>query len=142
VGRGTLQFGDRRRSDALKRPAEALDAGVVSCGFIALEWRMSGAGDGLRSAVGDFGGTRGGSSGSSAMLPVSTLSKGLGVAPGLRMGESGLPVPLLSDERGPLFECEEAAEGPVTQTIMASPKGPVLQFEPGALHDRSWPKAS
>ena len=77
------------------------------------------------------------------MLAVSTFSRGLGVAPGLRIGDSGLPVPLrISDEGEALFGCDDAAEGPVTQIIMASPKGPVLQFEPGALHDRSWPKAS
>ena len=30
----------------------------------------------------------------------------------------------------------------MTQDIIASPKGPFLQFVPGALLDRSWPKAS
>jgi hypothetical protein len=93
VGRPMLLFGDRRRSIALKgvTPPEPTDAGVVSCDLLALEFRTNGAGEPLRSATGDLGGTWGGISQSSSMLVVSSLSRGLGVAPGLRMGDRGLP---------------------------------------------------
>lgn len=89
-----LPFGDRRRSMALNGvpPPELIDAGVVSCDLLAFELRTKGVGEPLRSVTGDFGGTWGGiSQSSSTMLSVSSLSKGLGVAPGLRMGDSGLP---------------------------------------------------
>lgn len=41
-----------------------------------------------------------------------------------------------------MFSVEASVDGPVTHDINASPKGPVLQFVPGALLDRSWPKVS
>lgn len=146
VGRGMLLFGDRRWwSMALSgvAPPELIDAGVASCGLLTFEVKTSGAGEHLRSASGDFGGTRGGISGSSRMPPVSSLSKGLGVAPGLRIGDSGLPQTLGGSEQGGKLQywvC--TGEGPVTQAIMASPNGPDRQFVPGALQERSWPKAS
>jgi hypothetical protein len=67
-----LPLGDRRRSIALNGvlPPEVIDAGVVSCGRLAFEFRMRGVGDGLRSATGDLGGTCGRSSVSSSMLVV------------------------------------------------------------------------
>lgn len=59
VGRPMPPFGDRRRSIALKgvTPPEPVDAGVASCVLLAFEFRTNGAGEPLRSAAGDFGGT-------------------------------------------------------------------------------------
>lgn len=90
VGRGMTPLGDRRSSDALwgLTPPDDMDAGVMSCVLLDFEWRTRGAGEPLRSRAGDLGGTCGGSS----KLVVSTLSKGFGVAPGLRIGDKGFPV--------------------------------------------------
>jgi hypothetical protein len=59
VGRPMLPFGDRRRSRALSGvpTAEPVEAGVVSCDLLAFEFNTKGAGEPLRSATGDFGGT-------------------------------------------------------------------------------------
>jgi hypothetical protein len=67
-----LPLGERLRSIALKGvlPPEVVDAGVVSCGRLAFEFRMRGAGDVLRSTAGDLGGTCGRRSLSSSMLAV------------------------------------------------------------------------
>jgi hypothetical protein len=140
-----LPLGDLRRSNALDGvpPPEVIVAGVVSWGLLALEVRISGAGEPLRSTEGDLGGTCGGNSRSPLKLAVSTFNKGFGVAPGLRIGDNGLPGTLSRSEELGVVPCwTSTGEGPVTQAIMASPKGPALQFVPGALHDLSWPKAS
>jgi hypothetical protein len=140
-----LSLGDLRRSNALNGvpPPEVVDAGVVSWGLLAFEAKISGAGEPLRSTKGDLGGTCGGSSKSSMKLAVSTFNKGFGVAPGLSIGDNGLPGTLSrSEEKGAVLCWTSPGEGPVTQAIMASPKGPALQFVPGALQDLSWPKTS
>jgi hypothetical protein len=140
-----LPFGDLRRSIALNGvpPPEVIDASVVSCGLLALEFMTSGTGEPLRSTAGDFGGTCGGSSLSTSKLAVSTFNKGFGVAPGLRIGDNGLPGILSnSEKRGALAWWVFTGEGPVTQAIIASPNGPALQFVPGALQDLSCPKVS
>jgi hypothetical protein len=61
VGSGILPLGDLRRSIALNGvvPPEVVDAGVVICDRLAFEFRMSGAGEVLRSTAGDLGGTCG-----------------------------------------------------------------------------------
>lgn len=91
VGRRAPVFGDRLISAALTgvAPPETADPGVTSAVLLDLELSLSGAGEPFRSIAGDFGGTSGGD----AELAVSTLRDGL--APGLKIGESGLP-PLLS----------------------------------------------
>jgi hypothetical protein len=134
VGRG-IALGDRRLSAALRGvfPPEVIEAGVMSCVLLALEFSMRGAGEPLRSAAGDLGGTRGGSSRSSLKLVVLTFKSGLGLAIGLMIGDSGLVTAL---------GVSDAEVGPVTQETIASPNGPTRQFVPGALQDRSWPKAS
>jgi hypothetical protein len=125
---------------------DVIDAGVMSCGLLDFGLRTNGAGEPLRSSDGDFGGTCGGSSRSSATLEVSSFNIGLillfGLAPGLRIGDKGL-LGILSDsgEKRRSFSCC-IGDGPVTQAINASPKGPALQLVPGALHDLSCPKAS
>jgi hypothetical protein len=58
VGRG-MWPGDRRASAALRGvfPPDVVDAGVISWVLLALEVRMRGAGEPLRSTAGDLGGT-------------------------------------------------------------------------------------
>lgn len=76
-------------------------------------------------------------------LAVSTLSVGLGVAPGLSIGDSGFPETLSNSEEDCGMACWVCTgEGPVTHAIIASPNGPFLQFVPGALQDLSWPNTS
>lgn len=145
VGKGMVPFGDRRRSKALRgvAPPDVIDAGVMSCGLLDFELRTKGAGEPFRSTAGDLGGTCGGSSRSCWIFTVSTFSAGFGLAPGLMIGDNGLPGILsISEERGGVLCCVRTGEGPVTQAIIASPNGPDLQLEPGALQDLSCPKAS
>jgi hypothetical protein len=145
VGSGRIVFGERRISTALKGvfPPEVIEAGVKSCVLLAFEFSMRGVGEPLRSTAGDFGGTCGGNSRSPGKLAVSTLSVGFGLAIGLTMGDKGFPEALgVSREVAGVFCSDWVAEGPVTHETIASPKGPALQFVPGALHDLSWPKAS
>jgi hypothetical protein len=151
VGKAPLTFGDRRLSKVPMEtmPPGAVVAGVVSCDRLDFVLSLRGLGEPLRSATGDFGGTSGGESTSSWMTSVSTFNAGLVDTPGLRMGDNGFPKVAGASDR---VNCSEvnilqdsssrAGEGPVTQDIIASPKGPFLQFVPGALLDRSWPKAS
>lgn len=81
-------FGERLASAALRGvdPPDVADAGVVSGVLLDLELSFRGAGDPLRSTEGDLGGTSGGNVG----LTVSTFRDGL--APGLKIGDSGRPV--------------------------------------------------
>lgn len=73
VGSGILPLGDLRRSIALNGvlPPEVVEAGVVICGRLVFELRISGAGEVLRSTAGDLGGTCGRVS--SSILAVWTL---------------------------------------------------------------------
>jgi hypothetical protein len=90
VGSKAPVFGERLTSIALDEialPAVA-DAGVVSGVLLVFELSLRGAGDPLRSIAGDLGGTWGGSTG----LVVFNFSGGF--APGLRIGDNGLPVVL------------------------------------------------
>jgi hypothetical protein len=88
VGKWAPVFGERLISAALRgvAPPDVTDAGVTSAVLLGLEPSLRGAGEPLRSIEGDLGGTSGGD----AELAVSTLRDGF--APGLRMGESGLPL--------------------------------------------------
>lgn len=154
VGSGRPIFGERLESTALEGEVPlgvVIEAGVISCVLLDLEWSLRGLGDGLRSVSGDFGGTSGGSSIPSRMLFVSTFSAGFAFTPGLRMGDSGFPRALgtsnllilgVSAVAGGVVCSVGTGEGPVTQDMRASPNGPVLQLVPGALLDLSWPKAS
>lgn len=67
VGRGPFTFGDRRFSKGFMKlmPPEVAVAGVVSCDRLDFALNLSGLGETLPSAAGDFGGTSGGYSGSS-----------------------------------------------------------------------------
>ena len=152
VGNAALAFGERRASIALSgvTPPELMDPGVISCVLLDLELRISGAGEPLRSVAGDLGGTSGGLSRPSSALVVSTFNAGLGLTLGLRMGDKGFPTGAEASSFviGIFVELRETPssdciyEGPVTQDIRASPKGPALQLVPGALLDLSWPKTS
>ena len=146
VGYGGFTFGDRRKSSALcgVLPPDVTEAGVVNCGRLDLEWRVRGAGEPLRSTLGDLGGTSGGSSTLSRILVVSTFKDGFTL--GLRIGDNGLPIgaagsslPVctMSEEPGDIPRSATMCMGPVTQAIIASPNGPVLQLVPGALLERS-----
>lgn len=88
VGRSAPVFGERLMSAAPTRvaPPDVADPGVVSAVRLDLELSLRGAGEPLRSMAGDLGGTSGGDVG----LAVSTLRDGF--APGLKIGESGLPL--------------------------------------------------
>jgi hypothetical protein len=146
VGNGAFTLGERRKSIALwgVLPPDVIEAGVINCGRLVLELSVRGAGESLLSKAGDFGGTSGGISTPSRMVLVSTFNEGLTL--GLRMGDNGLPIGaeasslkvwLMSDEPGEELCSEAICDGPVTQDIRASPKGPALQLVPGALLDRS-----
>lgn len=138
VGRGKVAFGERL-SSALSGvfPPDVKEAGVMSCVLLAFELRTRGAGEPFRSTAGDFGGTCGGSP-SPGKLAVSTFNSGLGLAIGLRIGDSGFPAIFeVSEEIGAVGGWVRTGEGPVTQDTIASPKGPTFQFVPGALHDLS-----
>ena len=144
VGRGIVVLGDRL-STTLNgvTPLDVIDAGVKSCVLLAFEFSTRGAGEPLRSTAGDLGGTCGGNSISPGKLAVSTFSNGFGLAMGLMIGDNGFPGALsVSEEIGEVVCWDRTGEGPVTQETIASPKGPALQFVPGALHDLSWPKVS
>jgi hypothetical protein len=153
VGNAALELGDRRDSRALRGvvPPDVIEAGVISCVLLVFGLRTRGAGEPLRSRAGDLGGTSGRISTPSVMLVVSTFKAGLAWL-GLRMGERGLPIGAEASSLMRLESSDVAAvaafcsdgiyEGPVTQAMRASPKGPVLQLVPGALLDLSWPKAS
>lgn len=130
VGSINPVFGEGLTSAALSgvTPPDLADAGVVSGVRLDLKLSLRGAGEPLRSMAGDFGGTWGGNDG----FTVSTLSNGF--APGLRIGESGRPEALIvSWEKMEFICCARTGEGPVIQEVIASPKGPALQFVPGAL---------
>lgn len=88
VGRRAPVFGDRLTSAALTRvaPPDTADPGVMSAVLLDLELSLSGEGEPLRSIAGDLGGTSGGA----MELAVFTLRGGF--APGLKIGESGLPL--------------------------------------------------
>jgi hypothetical protein len=151
VGSAPCTLGDRRFSGAPTgvMPQGVAVAGVVSCDRLDFVLSLRGLGEPLRSVAGDLGGTSGRDSTSSWMTSVSSFKVGLDMTPGLRIGDSGFPKvtdgskrPGCSDEERKK-ECSScAAEGPVTQDIKASPKGPAFQFVPGALLDLSWPKTS
>jgi len=144
VGSG-MALGDRRVSAALRGvfPPDVMEAGVMSCVLLAFELSTRGVGEPLRSTVGDFGGTCGGSSSSPPKLVVSTFRSGLGLVIGLIMGDNGFAVAFGVSEKAGVVCCEELpGEGPVTQETIASPNGPARQLVPGALQDLSWPKAS
>lgn len=130
MGRRAPVLGERLTSIALTgvAPPDVADAGVVSGVLLDLELSLRGAGDSFRSTAGDLGGTWGGNT----WLIVSTFRDGF--MPGLRIGDSGRP-PVLADSwaRVGVTCCTSTGDGPVTHEIMASPKGPVLQFVPGAL---------
>jgi hypothetical protein len=132
VDRRVPVFGDRLISAALTgvTPPDTADPGVTSAVLLDLELSLRGAGEPLRSMAGDLGGTSGGA----VELAVSTLRDGF--APGLKIGESGLPL-LLSLRDVGVACCVRTGDGPVMQEIIASPKGPDLQAVPGALLDRS-----
>jgi hypothetical protein len=139
VGRAMV-CGDRRASTALSGvfPPDVKEAGVMSCVLLALELSIKGAGEPLRSVVGDLGGTRGGSSKSMDKLAVSTFNSGFGLDSGLRMGESDRPdVFGVSDDMKKFICWDWLGEGPVTQETMASPNGPAFQLVPGTLQDLS-----
>lgn len=153
VGSGMCVFGDRRDSSALVGvvPLGVMVAADMSWVLLDLGLSLRGLGEPLRSASGDLGGTSGGSSLASRMLPVSTFNEGFELTPGLRIGDNGFPkalgVSILlllveSEVMGGVICSDGTGEGPVTQDIRASPNGPVLQLVPGALLDLSWPKAS
>jgi hypothetical protein len=151
VGSAPCTLGDRRFSKALMgvMPPGVAFAGVVSCDRLDFVLSLRGLGEPLRSAAGDLGGTSGRDSTSSWMTSVSTFKAGFDMTPGLRIGDSGFPKVTDGSKRlgcsgeEKKKECSSCAgEGPVTQDIRASPKGPALQFGPGALLDRSWPKTS
>jgi hypothetical protein len=133
-------LGDRLGSEALSGVWPPDEIGV-RVDLLGLELSLAGDGEPLRSTEGDLGGTRGGSSKWSGTLMVSSLNTVvLGLTPGLMMGERGLPVLLgWSDPKGDGACGAKTGEGPVTHDIIASPKGPDLQFVPGALKERSWP---
>lgn len=101
VGRGMMLLGDRLRSTELEGvilpDIDVMDVDVVSWGLLGLVARTRGVGEGLRSTTGDFGGTAGGFS-ELAVVLVSSLRTGLGVAPGLRIGDSGLPGAVYTSE--------------------------------------------
>lgn len=128
VGRCAPVFGERLISAAVTgvAPPDAADTAFTSAVLLDLELSFRGAGEPLRSIAGDFGGTSGGD----ARLATSTLRDGF--APGLKIGESDLPL-LLSYREVGVACCVSTGEGPVTQEINASPKGPALQAVPGAL---------
>jgi hypothetical protein len=151
VGSGPFTFGDRLDSSALEgvvAPVCTVE-GVMSCVLLDFELSLSGLGEPLRS-VGDLGGTSGRISGA-ALMSVSTVNAGFVPTLGLKMGDSGLPrvveISVMWKTVGSrrlrgLFWSMSTGEGPVMQDIRALPKGSVLQFVPGALLDRSWPKGS
>ena len=136
-------FGDRLGSEALSGVWPPDETGV-SVDLLGRELSFAGDGEPLRSTEEGLGGTRGGSSKWSGTLVVSSFNTVvLGLTPGLMMGDSGRPVLLgWSDPKGDAMCGAKTGEGPVTHDIIASPKGPDLQFVPGALKDRSWPKDS
>jgi hypothetical protein len=143
VGKAPFTSGERRDSIALDGvfPPDVSEAGVINCVRLDLDCRTRGAGEPRRSKEGDFGGTSGGFSTASGTLLVSTFKAGLTL--GLRIGDSGLPSwgdgsrrTTLLDSKGSSFP-EGMNAGPVTHAIKASPKGPALHAEPGALLDRS-----
>ena len=149
VGSGPLTFGDRRFSKALMgvMPPDVAVAGVVSCDRLDFVFSLRGLGEPLRSA-GDFGGTSGRDSPSSWFISVSTFKAGFVATPGLKIGDNGLPNEVDTSDRldcsgmgtaevGIACPATGPAAGPVTQDIRASPKGPALQFVPGALLDLS-----
>lgn len=126
VGRSVPVLGDCLMSAGVN-PPEAVDAGVCNCDLLVLEVSFKGAGEPLRSSVGDLGGTSGG-------FTVSTLRVGL--APGLKIGDSCRPA-RLGDSCIGFASCATMGDGPVMQEIIASPNGPALQAVPGALLDLS-----
>lgn len=140
VRRGTVALVGRLLSTALRGvfPPEGRDAGVMSWDLLVLELRVKRAGEPLRSIAGNLGGTSGGSSTSSGTVAVSTFNDGLGLAPGLGIGDiSFLGTLWVSKEKGRVNCCAGTGEGPVTRDIIASPNGPDLQLVPGALQDLS-----
>jgi hypothetical protein len=152
VGNG---FGDRRVSIALcgVMPPDVIEAGFMSWVLLGFEVSrrgageplLKGAGDSLRDAEGDFGGTSGGISTPSRILLVSTFKAGF--TPGLNIGDNGFPtgaetsillVGKVSIDSGKYVCCCNCISvGPVTQAMRASPNGPALQLVPGALLDLS-----
>ena len=155
VGSGPFTLGDLLDSSALEGvvPPLCKVEGVLSCVLLDFGLSLRGLGEPLRSvgrSVGDLGGTSGRRSDAS-LISVSTFNDGFVPTPGLRIGDNGLPsvleISVLLNTVGSrrlsgVFSSVSTGEGPVMQDIRALPKGSVLQFVPGALLDRSWPKAS